>query len=245
MALRLLSVVLVSLVLISQPLVAEEVLSNQDVVKMVSAGLGEEVIVAKVREASRTDFRLGVDDLVELKKAGVSEKVVAAMLDRNRPAALSPQAAMNKALGVSTIDVSLKTGEKTVPLVIVRGDRSFAGFLAWGNTFLNYQGLHAKVRISEKRPVLLVRSDVAPAWNHYSLGKLDLDQKHGVRSLKINDDRTQAPDEDWTIPFDVTEEGEGLWRVTPKSALPPGEYGWFVHPFSGLQGNGLFDFGID
>ncbi len=223
----------------------EAALTNQDVMKMVSAGLGEEIIVAKVREAPRTDFRLGVDDLVELRKAGASEKVVAAMLDRNRPAEPSPQAAMNKALGVSTIDVSLKAGEKTVPLVIVRGDRSFAGFLAWGNTFLNYQGLHAKVRISDKRPVLLIRSDVEPTWGHYSLGKLDLDQKHGVRSLKITDDRHQAPDPDWTVPFDVAEEGEGLWRVTPKQALPPGEYGWFVHPLTTLQGGGIFDFGVD
>ncbi|HEX4961638.1 MAG TPA: hypothetical protein VF173_12415 [Thermoanaerobaculia bacterium] len=84
-------VVLVSLLQVfSLPLLAEEVLTNQDVVKMVAAGLGEEVVVAKVREAPRTDFHLGVDDLVELRKAGVSERVVAAMLERNRPAPLSP-----------------------------------------------------------------------------------------------------------------------------------------------------------
>ncbi|HEY2294379.1 MAG TPA: hypothetical protein VGM86_27075 [Thermoanaerobaculia bacterium] len=256
MAARLLSVVLLlSLALLSRPLVAEEILANQDVVKMVLAGLGEEVVIAKVKEAPRTAFHLGVDDLVELRKAGVSERVIAAMLDRNRPADQSPQAAMNKALGVSTIDVSLKTGEKTVPLSISRGERSSAGFM-FGNNFMNYPGLHARVRTSEKRPALLVRSDVAPEWVHYSLGKLDVDKKNGVRSLKISSTRqdfragfkggmNQAPDPDWTVPFEVTEEGEGLWRVTPRQALPPGEYGWYVHPFTTLQGGGLFDFGVD
>ncbi|HEX4961639.1 MAG TPA: hypothetical protein VF173_12420 [Thermoanaerobaculia bacterium] len=163
---------------------------------------------------------------------------------------------MNRALGVSTIEVSLKAGEKTIPLAISRGDRSKAGFLVWGNDFMNYPGLHAKVRISEKRPSLLIRSDVTPMWGHYSIGKLDVDKKNGVRSLKISSNRqdfraafkggmSQSPDTDWTVPFEVAEEGEGLWRVTPKEALPPGEYGWYVDPFTGFQGGGLFDFGVD
>jgi hypothetical protein len=240
------------LVVLPLPLVADEVLSNQDVVKMVAAGLGDEIVIAKVKEAPRTDFRLEVNDLVELRKAGVGERVVAAMLDRNRPAPLSPQAAMEKSMGMSTIEVSLKTGEKTVPLAIVRGSRSKAGFLAWGNDFMNFQGLHAKVRVSEKRPALLIRSNgVTPTWGHYSIGKLDVDKKNDVRSLKISSTRQafkgayQSPDSDWTVPFEIAEEGEGLWRITPKEVLPPGEYGWYVDPFTGLQGGGLFDFGVD
>jgi|GEM_PF-2330474 len=237
---------------LSLPLVAEEVLSNQSVVKMVAAGLGEEVVIAKVREAPRTDFHLEVDDLVELRKAGVGERVVAAMLERNRPAQPSPQAAMEKSMGISSIEVSLRAGEKTIPLAIVRGTRSTAGFLVWGNEFVNFQGLHAKVRVSERRPSLLIRSNgVTPIWVHYSIGKLDVDKKHDVRSLKISSPRQNfkgsymSPDTDWTVPFEVAEEGEGLWRITPKEALPPGEYGWYVDPFTGLQGGGIFDFGVD
>lgn len=240
------------LAVLSLPLVAEEVLSNQSVVKMVAAGLGEEVVVAKVKEAPRTDFHLEVDDLVELRKAGVGERVVAAMLERNRPTPLSPQAAMEKSMGMTSIEVSLKTGEKIVPLVIVRGTRSNAGFLYWSNDFVNFQGLHAKVRVSEKRPALLIRSNgVTPTWGHYSIGKLDVDKKHDVRSLKISSTRQAfkgayvSPDTDWTVPFEIAEEGEGLWRITPKEALPPGEYGWYVDPFAGLQGGGIFDFGVD
>jgi hypothetical protein len=54
--------------MLSAPLFAEGALTNQDVVKMVSAGLGDEVTVAKIREAPEVDFKLEVDDLVSLKK---------------------------------------------------------------------------------------------------------------------------------------------------------------------------------
>src|SRR4051794_3875343 len=54
--------------LISVPVLAEEILTNQDVVKMVGASLGEEVVIAKVREAPQVDFHLSVDDLVSLRK---------------------------------------------------------------------------------------------------------------------------------------------------------------------------------
>lgn len=61
----------------------EDVLTNQDVVKMVGAKLGDEVIIAKIREAPRADFQLSVDDLVGLRNSGVSEQVIHAMLENN------------------------------------------------------------------------------------------------------------------------------------------------------------------
>lgn len=99
--------------------VAEEVLRNQDVVKMAAAGLGDEIIVAKVQEASQVDFQLSVDDLVALRKAGLSERVVHAMLERSKPArphwpGPSP--------GQQDSNVSLKTGEGTTPLHLAIGE---------------------------------------------------------------------------------------------------------------------------
>ena len=41
------------------------------------------------------------------------------------------------------------------------------------------------------------------------------------------------------------EETTGLWRVTPKTSLEPGEYGWYVDLGTGPQADGLFDFGVD
>ncbi len=239
------------------PLLAEEALTNQDVVKMISAGLGEAVIVAKVREAPAVDFHLGVDDLLALRRAGVSEAVVQAMLDRSKAAVPEPAQAVAVGLGMDLVAVSLKTAEGRAPLRIVRGDMSSAGFGPYRNSFVNYPGLRARVRTHERRPTLLVKSETPLEGGRYFLAKLDSDTGNGVRSLKVSsfksglramfgsDRGVMAPDSDWTIPFETAEESPGLWRVTPKRDLEPGEYGWYVHLTAGPQGAGLFDFGVD
>lgn len=62
---------------------AEKPLTNADVVKLWKLALGEDVVIAKINQAAEVDFRLESDDLANLKKAGVSSKVIAAMLDRS------------------------------------------------------------------------------------------------------------------------------------------------------------------
>jgi len=55
-------------------------MTNSRVVEMSKMGLDDEIIIAKIKHAT-CHFQLGDSDLVELKKAGVSSKVIAAMLD--------------------------------------------------------------------------------------------------------------------------------------------------------------------
>jgi hypothetical protein len=54
-------------------------------VKLVQAELGEDMIVSLV-DAQPGNYSLGVDDIVALKKAGVSDKVIAAMLNKTTSA---------------------------------------------------------------------------------------------------------------------------------------------------------------
>ncbi len=56
-------------------------LTNEDVMKMVQAGLGEAVVMATVRTAKSTAFDLSPDALIALKKGGVSDAIVAVMID--------------------------------------------------------------------------------------------------------------------------------------------------------------------
>jgi hypothetical protein len=49
-------------------------------VQLLSAGMGEELVIAKIH-GSRTAFRLGADDLIHLKTAGVSDRIMLAMID--------------------------------------------------------------------------------------------------------------------------------------------------------------------
>ena len=63
-------------------LCAEVVLTNDTVLKLVRAGIGEDSILGMVNEQPGI-YALSTDDLVALKKAGVTPKILAAMLVRN------------------------------------------------------------------------------------------------------------------------------------------------------------------
>jgi hypothetical protein len=59
-------------------------LTNDDVVKMVKAQLAEDLVINKIK-TSEVDFDLETNSLVALKKAGVPDKVMAAMMERQKP----------------------------------------------------------------------------------------------------------------------------------------------------------------
>lgn len=62
------------------PRTGGEVLTNDSVVAMVKAGLGDAIITQKIK-SSAARFDTSTDGLIALRKAGVSEKVMAAIMD--------------------------------------------------------------------------------------------------------------------------------------------------------------------
>lgn len=84
--------IICALVLLFLPLFyahAQEALTNDSVIKLVKAGLSEDLIVQTVSSQPGT-YALGADNIVALKKAGVSDKIIAAMLNRNNAAGGKP-----------------------------------------------------------------------------------------------------------------------------------------------------------
>ena len=55
-------------------------MTNEDVIKLASGGVSDDVIIAKIKN-SQAAFSLDTDALVALKKAGVSDRVVTAMME--------------------------------------------------------------------------------------------------------------------------------------------------------------------
>lgn len=245
-------------------------LSNANVVRMISAGLGDSLVVAKIRQSPEANFDLEVDDLIDLKSKGVSEEVVQAMLEWSSPSVFdntsSPAGSagtstasqigfMQEDLGYETIRVALETSEGEQRLRVQRGEFSTTGMGMM--TFVNYPGLHSRIRTSDHRPRLLVKSRSQLTGGRYFLAKLDSDTDDGIRSLKVssakgrfkamfgNSSKMLEPDRDWTVPYDVEEMGADLWRVVPKEELEPGEYGWYVDLGAGAQQATIFDFGVD
>ena len=62
------------------PAPRDDVLTNEHLVRLVSAGISEDLVIVKIH-AARTAFRVGTDDLIELKQAGVSDRVMLVMID--------------------------------------------------------------------------------------------------------------------------------------------------------------------
>jgi hypothetical protein len=71
---------------------ASSMLTNADVLEMNAAGLGAEVILAKIK-ASSCDFNTTSADLKKLKSAGISDDVIVAMIGATAPASSSPRRA--------------------------------------------------------------------------------------------------------------------------------------------------------
>jgi hypothetical protein len=68
---------------------AADVLTNDGVVTMIKAGLGEELILAKIR-TSPGQFDLSAEGLIRLKEAGASDAVLKAMLEASAASAPPP-----------------------------------------------------------------------------------------------------------------------------------------------------------
>lgn len=58
-------------------------LTNADVIKLKTAGLGDDLIIGKIK-SSPSDFHVETGDLVELKQAGLSDALIGAMIQASR-----------------------------------------------------------------------------------------------------------------------------------------------------------------
>src|ERR1700748_341785 len=91
-------------------LIAQQTRNNDGVIKMVKAGLSDDVVAAAVSSSPGT-YDTSTEALVALKTAGVSDKVVAAILTKvSIPATASPAAAASSALpqGIDEVGVYYK-----------------------------------------------------------------------------------------------------------------------------------------
>jgi hypothetical protein len=186
-----------------------------------------------------------------LKQAGVSSRVISAMLEKTTQPAAAP--AMPDAGGgnqprffAGPDDVRIVIDDKEIRLPANRGDVSTTGFWPVVFTFLDYPGLHARTRIKNGRPTLVIRSEHDPK-NYYYLGMLDVNhESDNNRSLKIEQKASGftattrvIPAGRWYVEYESSEKTRGMWYITPKRDLPPGEYGVVV------PGGVLYEFGVD
>jgi hypothetical protein len=78
---------------------AQESLTNDSVIKLVKAGLSEDLIVQTIN-SQPGKYALGADDILALKNARVSDKIIAAMLNRNNAVSGKQTASVGPELSV-------------------------------------------------------------------------------------------------------------------------------------------------
>jgi hypothetical protein len=143
-------------------------------------------------------------------------------------------------------EVRIVIDGKEIRLPANRGDLSTTGFRPVVLTFLDYPGLHARTRTKSARPTLVIRSEHDPK-GYYYLGMLDVNhEEDNNRSLKIEQKARGftattrvIPAGRWYVEYESSEKTAGIWYITPKRDLRPGEYGIVV------PGGLLYEFGVD
>lgn len=75
------SILFLQIIFAVSVLAQTETLTNKDILLMTQAGLGKELIIKKIND-SDGDYKVSVQNLIELKKAGVDDDVIKLMLEK-------------------------------------------------------------------------------------------------------------------------------------------------------------------
>jgi hypothetical protein len=224
-------------------------LTNQDVVAMVSAGISEDVIVAKIRTTSAagvgaTNFDTSVEGLKALKAANVPDAVVKAMIDPTpaAPTVVNMAGAVTLSPNLPPPEVGLywKDGGN---FVLIQGQAisqskvggKTANAFTYGikrvhwDAFVN--GPTSNNRVRELRPIFYVYVPDGASAADYVL--LKLNKKGDRREFQIGTfggwlGGTSGVEREKEIPFKADHVGIRIYKLSLNSDLKPGEYAFFM-----------------
>lgn len=157
---------------------AQQTLTNDSILKLVKAGMGEDLILSMIN-TQPSNFALGPDDVVTLKSGGVSEKVIAAMIVKKDapPPGLTTSAQIGGP--VHEVGVYYKKGDMWVDVEPEVVNFKTGGVLksiatdgiVKGDVNGNIKGPHSKTEV--KTPVeILVYTPEGTAITEYQLLRL-------------------------------------------------------------------------
>jgi hypothetical protein len=224
--------ILSTLLLVAALAFGQEAITNEGIIKLVKAGISEELIVNVIRQQPGT-FVLGANELVVLKEAGVSEKLIAAMLDKGKapsaPVAASPDA-VKKSTTIPGAGLFYKKGNEYFELI--KEDVAWKTSGAMRNIAsagivkkdLNGTISGASSRNYLQNPMEIV---IAPpsgmTINSYILLPMKADKEE--REFNVGPVNKKSGLAKGAIAFGVEKVGDGQFRIVLPTALGPGEYG--------------------
>jgi hypothetical protein len=227
-------------------------LTNADVVKMVKAGLGGDVVIQAIN-AKDQDFDLSTDALIRLKESGVPDVVIQAMVARGKPSPVGTAPSVTKEAlqgGVTLIDGANRIQMKRAVSSGTRSKGMVGTMLVsplWKRSSLEtFEGGHAQLRaagadlafevplpsdINPSDAVVMVRFTVKPDRREISTASNQVNYSTGFSkndkvAIKVSDSERGGP------------QGYAIYRVTLVAPMPAGEYALVVYPGT------YYDFGV-
>ncbi len=241
-----------------------EVLTNTSIVEMIELGFESDIIISKI-ETATTNFDTSIEALRALKDQNVPSAVLAAMVNAGKKNSVvvektgifffNPEGAEQKLLPTTF------TGSKT---------RTLAAGLTYGiasgkvKSVLNSSTSRNTVPANAEfvfyflpfKDTQMLATDwwfrAATSPNEFALVVLDVNKGKDIRELetgKVNAwvGADVGVKKDNVVGFDMTEIGNGVYKVTPREPLPPGEYCFFYQgtvPQGGVNNQSVFDFSV-
>ena len=263
--LRFIAVAAFAAALLASPALAEKV-TNQSVIDLAKAKMSDDIILSAISSGTPS-FDTSSKGLIALKNAGVSDKVVQAILSANASpapaAAAAPRASGGSAAGgVSPETAMLVDRGKTLQMKYLTPNiRHVVAPFVGARSYASLTGMTATQRTSGTPKFVIAVPNNAQPESYFTLAHLKSEK--GVRSVMIGGgyySYSTGISKDRVVPVTSAKApsqsgapaGFTLYELTPTSELASGEYalvlyssvvrssGWFA---SGLDS--YFDFGID
>lgn len=220
-------------------------LTNADVVKLSSLGLGDDVVIAKIKQAANVAFALDITDIEKLQKDGVSKPVIAAMLQRATNAASEASSIASRA------DVWVVSEEKPLEIPSVAGyvEASIgqavkqAFLLSFKNKMaITARGTASKMRLSVAPTVIFTRYKPSEIGVARLTVQPEKDRRYILVVTRVgsNSGEFEPPEDD--MKFTDERMNDGSYKLTFKTALTLGEYGLIAA--DGKTGYVVHDFAV-
>jgi len=225
--------------LILATLFGQEPLNNDSVIKLVKSGLSEDTI-ANIVQTQPGNYSLGTEEISSLRKAGVSDRVIAAMLQKATPEPDSPR----------ELGVFWKKGAnwiKVMPEIVywkTGGVGKSAASMGVVKPDVNgiVYGAHSHTRVGTNIE-FLIRMPVGTDITEYQL--IRLHEKEDAREFRTMTGgvfhKSGGPRRD-LVPFDFKEVSEQTY-VVRLADLQVGEYG-FLSPANTRARRKIYSFSV-
>jgi len=243
------AIIIISLILPSY-VFAQETLTNETIVTLVKAGLGEELIISKIK-TSQNQFDVSTDGILKLKKEGVNEKIMKAMIEASGRRATTPSTPPAKDLTfqqrwVASMDLEkiyLRKDEKMMSISPIKAEHESSKKKKvlrdiFGGPSSTYgpediwhfvRGEKSAVRANDKKPIFYTKINPSA----FSLVNLTYDAGKDIRFAVSYRGVYKR-----TIPMNFQGNSETCFEIILKEDLSLGEYAF-------ITSRGFFyDFGV-